>query len=180
MSTEPWAEIFAELDRYREPIPVDALRSRIERLDVSPNDLRPFVQFHPDRYLRNLMVGGPVYHALVLCWRNGQRSPIHDHGSSHCALKVVEGVATETLFDFAPNGMVYAVSSRQLEKGSVSTIEGREIHQVSNLQGGRADLVTLHVYSPPLLLMNQYSLVEPLVSRFFDPINDEFIGGGGI
>jgi cysteine dioxygenase len=35
-----------------------------------------------------------------------------------------------------------------------------DMHQVSNLQPGDADLVTLHVYSPPLRQMGTYSLTS--------------------
>jgi hypothetical protein len=34
------------------------------------------------------------------------------------------------------------------------------LHQVSNLQPGPADLVTLHVYSPPLFRMGTYSITD--------------------
>jgi hypothetical protein len=34
------------------------------------------------------------------------------------------------------------------------------MHQVSNLQPGTADLVTLHLYSPPLLRMGTYSITD--------------------
>ena len=44
-----------------------------------------------------------------LCWRNGQRSPIHNHRGSNCGVKVLRGVATETTFARAANGMIYAV-----------------------------------------------------------------------
>ena len=54
------------------------------------------------------------------------------------------------------------------------------MHQLSNLQAGNADLVTLHVYSPPLLRMNVFSLHGDAVREFFDPINDEFTSGAGI
>ena len=40
------------------------------------------------------------------------------------------------------------------------------------------DLVTLHVYSPPLLVMGQYSLTDPMVGEFADPIFDFALGGG--
>ena len=51
---------------------------------------------------------------------------------------------------------------------------------MSNLQRDGADLVTFHIYSPPLLWMNMYSLLDDSVSRFFDPVNDEFVSGAGI
>ena len=47
---------------------------------------------------------------------------------------------------------------------------GQDIHQISNLQPGNADLVTLHLYSPPLLVMGQYSLTDPAVREFKDEV----------
>jgi cysteine dioxygenase len=94
----------------------------------------------------------------VMCWRNGQRSPIHDHIGSSCAVRVIEGALTETLFDFAPNGHVKPTCSRDLIPGTVFGGEDTDVHQVSNLQAHNADLVTLHIYSPPLQAMGTYSL----------------------
>ncbi len=36
------------------------------------------------------------------------------------------------------------------------------MHQISNLQAGAADLVTLHIYSPPLVRMGTYSLTDAI------------------
>lgn len=180
MNSRSPADLFAELDQYDQQIPLGELKDWLERAELTADDVAGFIRFHPDRYLRNLMHAGSAYQALVLCWRNGQRSPIHDHASSHCALKIMQGVATETVFEFAPNEMVYPVSSRSLPTGSVCGNRGCDIHQVSNLQPGDADLVTLHIYSPPLLTMSAFSLHDARVSQFLDPVNDEFVSGAGI
>ena len=42
------------------------------------------------------------------------------------------------------------------------------------------ELVTLHIYSPPLFRMNMFSLVDAKVVQFFDPVNEEFLSGAGI
>ena len=47
------------------------------------------------------------------------------------------------------------------------------------MQADNAHLVTLHVYSPPLVTMNKYSL-DGTVTRFDEPINYEFMEGAGI
>jgi cysteine dioxygenase len=67
---------------------------------------------------------------------------------------------TETRFDYTPNGHIKAVSSREYGVGSVIGSQDSDLHQVSNLQAGDGDLVTLHIYSPPLLRMNTYSLTD--------------------
>jgi hypothetical protein len=49
---------------------------------------------------------------------------------------------------------------------------------VSNLQPGDADLVTLHVYSPPLRRMGTYSLTD--TSRGHELMFVEFCDAAGI
>ena len=180
MNRQSRLQVFTELDAYDSRIPLDDLKNWMETVDLQLDDAHEFMRFHPDHYLRNLMHSGPTYQVLVLCWRNGQRSPIHDHSGSSCVLKVVEGIATETLFERAANDMIYAVSSRLVPVGSICATQDRDIHQISNLQRNNANLVTIHVYSPPLFSMNVYSLLDASVSHFIDPINDEFVGGAGI
>lgn len=176
----PIAHLFAELDRFAGPLPLPVVEDWLRRTPLSADLLTTFLVFRPDRYVRNLVHEGPGFQALALCWRNGQRSPIHNHRGSSCGVKVLRGVATETAFARAPNGMVVATGSRDLETGSICGSYDDDIHQVSNLQGGGADLVTLHVYSPPLLRMDMYSLETPAVREWDDPINDQFVLGGGI
>ena len=71
-----------------------------------------------------------------------------------------------------------ALFSRDLAPGSVLASEDIDIHQVSNLQDGGAELVTLHVYSPPLLVMGTYSLTDR--TRGEEPMLLEFSDAAGI
>ncbi|REK18356.1 MAG: hypothetical protein DWQ37_04370 [Planctomycetota bacterium] len=177
---EKIAALLEPLDAFDEIIPAERMRRWADECTLCLDDVRDFCRFSPTRYVRNLVRSGPAYHALVLCWRNGQRSPIHDHAGSHCAVRVLAGVATETRFEIAPNGMVYATGSSTLAPGLTTYSEDSDIHQISNLQADQADLVTLHLYSPPLLRMQSFSLQETEAHTFFDPVNDEFVAGAGI
>ena len=76
--------------------------------------------------------------------------------------------------------MMYATGSRQLAAGDSCASQDADVHQMSNLQPEGTDLVTLHIYSPPLFRMNMYSLVDAKVKQFFDPVNEEFFSGAGI
>jgi len=166
------------LDRLQGRAPLAELRAEVARLQIECEDLKEYIRFSSQSYARNLVRAGPWYHVLVLCWRNGQRSPIHDHAGSACCLRVLRGTLTETTFVFAPNGHVKAVGSRDLPVGSIAATEDSDMHQVSNLQDGSADLVTLHVYSPPLLRMGTYSLLDR--SRGEEPMFIEFCDAAGI
>lgn len=172
-------ELFEELDQYDHRVPLDVLDRRLKELRLEPGEVEPFIQFAPDCYRRNLMRAGPAYHALVLCWKNGQRSPIHDHRGSSCGVKVLRGTATETVFDRTSAGHIYAVKSQKLEQGYTCGSQDEDIHQISAIEDDGGDLVTLHIYSPPLLVMGTYSLTSTKIGSFTDRIH-EFCEGAGI
>jgi cysteine dioxygenase len=158
--------------------PLEELISQVARLDITCEDVAEFIRFSQRAYMRNLVRAGPWYNLLVLCWQNGQRSPIHDHAGSSCAVRVLRGTATETVFDYSPNGHVWATGSRHHKPGSVVGTQDSDLHQISNLQPGDADLVTLHIYSPPLLWMGTYSLTDRI--RGTEPMYIEFSEAAGI
>jgi cysteine dioxygenase len=170
--------LFRYLDGLSGRASLAGLADAVRPLAVDCAELREFIRFSGQGYTRNLVRAGAWYHVLVLCWRNGQRSPIHDHAGSSCCVRVLRGTLTETRFDFAPNGHVKAVGSRDFPPGSVIGSEDFDLHQVSNLQPGTADLVTLHVYSPPLLRMGTYSLTD--ASRGQELMFVEFWDAAGI
>ena len=133
------------LDGYAARVPLAALIARLGELEIQLPDVAACVRFGQSTYQRNPLRLGSAYHALVLCWRNGQRSPIHDHRGSSCAVRVLEGVATETQFERSANGLIYPTCSRELREGSILGSQDADIHQMSNLQGAGANLITLHV-----------------------------------
>lgn len=171
---------FAALDRISGQLPLAAILDWFNEQPLTLQHLTRYLTYNPERYVRNRVHDGPGYQALLLCWRNGQRSPIHNHRGSNCGVRVLSGVATETIFTRAPNGLVVPVTSRDLPLGHTCASADDDIHQVSNLQAGGADLVTLHIYSPPLLRMEMFSLDTPAVLEWDDPVHTPFLQGGGI
>jgi cysteine dioxygenase len=176
ITLEQW---FAELDQHHERIPVNVLTNGLKRLRLDFADIEKFAQFSPERYRRNLVHEGPAYHALILCWRNGQRSPIHDHRGSSCGVRVIRGEATETIFEMTEQGHVFPVRTRNLTEGYMCATQDLDIHQLSNISPTGKDLITLHIYSPPLLVMGQYSLTDTRVRDFRDEVH-AFSEGAGI
>lgn len=171
-------DLFVFLESLRGRAALDGLQEKLEALDIDVDDLAPFVKYSDRTYRRNLVRAGEWYNVWVLCWRNGQRSPIHDHRGSSCGVRVLQGTMTETLFTFAPNGHIKPLFSRDLGPGGVVGSEDADIHQVSNLQAGDAGLVTLHVYSPPLAVMGTYSILDD--RRGEEPMFMEFVDAAGI
>src|SRR6516162_6963739 len=174
LTLEQW---FAEFDRYDGRIPLVILTEGLKRLRLDADQIRPFLQFSFERYRRNLMHAGPAYHALVLCWRSGQVSPIHDHRGSACAVRVIRGKATETIYEMTEEGRVFPTRTRNLTEGYMCATQDLDIHQLGNSQPS-GDLITLHLYSPPLLKMGQYSLEDSQARDFEDEVYELTEGAG--
>lgn len=157
---------------------LDDVVVQMKEFDVSVEELGDFVQFHSKSYRRNVVFENEYVQLLCLCWKSGQRSPIHDHAESICGVKVITGVASETLFEMTPSGYIKAVSTVDYGEGVIGS-EDADTHQVANLQGEDDDLVTLHCYSPPLKRMKTYA-IDSKFSQMYEPVNEWHIGGSGI
>ncbi|GIW82492.1 MAG: hypothetical protein KatS3mg105_4299 [Gemmatales bacterium] len=152
--------LVAELKRLDGPARLDQLTDLLRATEISCDDVAAWIRFDDKHYARQLVHGDEHFNVWLLCWKNGQRSPIHDHIGSNCAVRVLRGVATQTTFAFAANGHIVAIGSNDIRAGEVVASQDRDVHQISNLQPDSADLVTLHIYSPPLRKMNTYSLYD--------------------
>ena len=136
----------------------EELNALLAGVEVGADELRPYVGFKEGTYARHRV--HLVEHAelLVLCWRPGQRTPIHDHAGSYGAVRVLRGVMWETIFGMEEGaGLVYE-SSREWTPGHVTGADVPDIHQLGNPDVSGQDLVTLHLYAPPLASLNVYKV----------------------
>ena len=147
------------LNGLEERATIEELHRHLSDIDVSPADLTSFAHFGENCYRRNPICDSDLYELVCICWKNGQRSPIHDHAQSTCGVRVVQGVVTETVFEKSPCGLLKATGSSDLSAGEVCCSQDEQVHQISNLQM-EGELMTLHIYSPPLCAMKTYSLTD--------------------
>jgi predicted metal-dependent enzyme (double-stranded beta helix superfamily) len=116
-----------------------------EGLGASPDLWRRRVHHDPERRTWSLLLATPVYDAWVLGWAPGQDIPMHDHGGSAGAVRVVSG----TLLEVCERDIGETeLAARILRTGTTVTF-GREYrHAITNVHGDAA--TSIHVYSPPL------------------------------
>src|SRR5215813_8448657 len=150
-----------ELKHRAKEMKLPDLRRFISNLKPERSEIEPYLLFTRDRYARNLVYKCENFECLVLCWRPGQRSPIHDHGSSICAVYALEGLLSADNYRKTSNGHIRADYSEDFKPGSVLSIQTTEIHQVSNLQDA-APLISLHFYLGPLENSFLYWVQQPI------------------
>ena len=147
------------LEHLKEPASLSRLESLLQKTRMCREDVGSYCNFGSRTYVRNVIAQSKWFDLLLLCWRPGQRSPIHDHRGSACAFRVLEGIGTETRFEPVLEGnQVRAIEHSEMPEGYICAAYDDDIHEVANLAG--SDLITLHAYSPRLAMTTYPRQVE--------------------
>ena len=159
------ATAIEELKHKAKEMTLPSLRRFISDLKLDKREIERYVQFTENRYARNLVYKTEDFECLVLCWRPGQRSPIHDHGNSICTVYTVSGTLFADNYRKTATGHIRVDYSEDFKPGSVLSIQTTEIHQVSNLHDSE-NLVSLHFYLGPLESSFLYSVQQPIYEPY--------------
>ncbi|MEM8884462.1 MAG: cysteine dioxygenase family protein [Planctomycetota bacterium] len=145
------------------PFSADEMRAAAESVDLASLDLGSHVQWNEERYARNTVFENEHFELVVICWRPGQASAVHDHGESLCLYLVIDGEFEERLFELGADGEPKQNLARRWKTGDITIASGGDVHQIAN--DTDRDLVTLHVYSPPLAQTSKYFTPVPRTIR---------------
>lgn len=125
---------------------------------INEDDLKPFLGFKEGNYWRHRVCRNEAVEMLVICWRPGQKTPIHDHNGSHGAVKVQRGVMWESNFGFSEDEGLRYKNGRECQTGVVTGADLPDIHQLGNPDVSGQDLITIHIYAPPLGVLKTYKV----------------------
>ncbi len=128
--------------------------------------LRSF--FVEEQYARNLVCRTPFFELLVLCWRPGHSSTIHDHAGALNAIRVFAGELTSRRFRPVRgrplgSGPVEMTAEERARPDDLVGVDRDGIHQLANTSN--EDLVTVHLYAPPLTELTVYETDSSFVQR---------------
>lgn len=153
-----FTQLIESLEAQRERPSLEQLSFWLENVEISPDELQPYIEFKDGNYFRHRVCRNEFVEMLVLCWRPGHRTPIHDHNGSHGAVRVHEGVLWETNFHFdEEKGLCYK-SARERFQGEVTGADVPDIHQLGNPDVSEQNLITIHIYAPPLGVLKTYKV----------------------
>jgi cysteine dioxygenase len=146
----------------------------IERTDIGAEEIAPFLGFKTGNYSRHRVMKNQFVEMLVLCWKPGQRTPIHDHNGSHGAVYCHKGILWETTFDYDTDRGLSYKGHRELRGGGLTGSEVPDIHQIGNPDVSGRDLVTIHIYAPPLGVLKTYKLGSSTID-LYTPADPDFL-----
>jgi cysteine dioxygenase len=145
---------------------LEQLNTWLQSTDLSEKELEPYIGFKEANYWRHRVCRNDFVEMLVLCWGPGHRTPIHDHNGSHGAVKIFSGVLWETTFEYdGARGLTYK-KGREWNVGEITGAAVPDIHQLGNPDVCEQNLITIHIYAPPLGVLKTYKVGSPEVQAY--------------
>ncbi len=130
---------------------LDRVAELISATEVSDDALTRCCHFRDDKYARNLLCRSPLFDILILCWKPGQATPVHDHDRQLGWVRVLRGQLEETTYSEAP---LVETGRHVVPAGNaVVTVDAqRGVHRLGNpaAPSSGENAISLHVYSTPI------------------------------
>ena len=100
-------------------------------------------------YTRNCIVDTEKFELILICWCEGHRTQIHDHGGEECWVKVIEGEFKETIYKKNKEDKLNMVKSSISKSNEVTYMKDfMGFHRLENLSNKRS--MSLHLYAKPI------------------------------
>lgn len=108
-----------------------------------------YCSWSEESYTRNCIVENEKFQLILLCWEEGQKSPIHDHGGEECWVKFIQGEFKETIYKVNSSGELNTVKTFMAKTDDVSyMIDFMGCHCLENISPGKS--MSLHLYAKPI------------------------------
>ena len=153
----------------------ESVHEVVSECDIGVEDLKNWIDYdYPvsDSYGRKMVHDGGFFEVMVMCWRPGDYSAIHDHGKAEFGAVKLFGDVEHASFELE-EGRLTTIARERNESGTTLKVTASLIHQMGN--PGEKNFFSLHVYG-------NVDLESGITSeaRIFDYSRNEllFVNGG--
>ena len=171
MSVENLVKTLESLEEFTP----ESVHEVVSECDIGVEDLKNWIDYdYPvsDSYGRKMVHDGGFFEVMVMCWRPGDYSAIHDHGKAEFGAVKLFGDAEHASFELE-GGKLTTIARERNESGTTLKVTASLIHQMGN--PGDKNFFSLHVYG-------NVDLESGITSeaRIFDYSRNEllFVNGG--
>ena len=155
------------------------VRDFMSATPLKADSLAPYINFRDEFYTRNLIYRDQLFEVMAICWKAGQKTPVHSHNGQLGWMTIAQGeVAVHNYRYVACNcperqnvvgldclGGASHIEIERLhtencsESTGVSTVDKlQSIHQIENSDRSKHGVISLHVYSLPFDSCVSYDL----------------------
>ncbi|PMD13489.1 hypothetical protein NA56DRAFT_674836 [Hyaloscypha hepaticicola] len=157
-STNPFTTLHNDITHSLTTTPsphLPTLHSLLRAYSSDPTHWSKYAHANPQKqYTRNLVCAVPgLFNLLLLVWTPGRASPIHDHASAHCLMKILQGSIRERRFATpahpGTSGPLVETSNLKFGRDKVTYMaDSLGLHEIKN-ESEVEYAVSLHLYTPP-------------------------------
>ena len=171
MSVKNLVEMLESLGKFT----TKSVHGVVSECDIWDEDIEKWVDYdYPvsDSYGRKMVHNGGFFEVMIMSWRPGDYSGIHDHGKAEFGAVKIFGAAEHAIFKLEKQKLT-TISREIVKSGTTLKVAPSLIHQMGN--PGESNFFTLHVYGN----MNLESGITN-EARIFDYSRNEllFVNGG--
>ena len=142
MSVKNLVEMLESLGKFTP----ESVHEAVSECDVRAEDIERWVDYdYPvsDSYGRKMVHNGGFFEVMIMSWRPGDYSGIHDHGKAEFGAVKIFGVAEHAIFKLEKQKLT-TISREIIKSGTTLKVTPSLIHQMGN--PGESNFFTLHVY----------------------------------
>ncbi|MEH7251512.1 cysteine dioxygenase family protein [Neobacillus niacini] len=135
---------------------ITELKNALLQLNMTLDDLTDLPEPTEGKpYNRKLLFKNEEVELLVMNWSQLECAP-HDHGHSHGWIQVVSGTSLNSIYEMKGKGLPTELFHQYHQQGKYFFAPKKSIHKMK--ASNNTEMVTLHLYSPPITGMIVYDL----------------------
>jgi len=120
-----------------------------KNLRIPPSDFQKYAQWKEDSYARNCIDRTETFELILICWKEGDCTPIHNHADQRCWVYQIEGSNTEIRYKHGANNELEECNRIELKPGTLTYMEDNMgCHLLKNCT--ETTSMTLHLYISPI------------------------------
>lgn len=130
----------------------------VKGMTLKPSEFADYIFWNKNFYTRNCIARNNDYELLLLCWEQGQITPIHCHGGQECWVYMLQGSIEEKRYEEKQGSTeLEVVQTTQMSEGKFSYMnDDMGLHSLRNTHPGQA--MSLHLYMNPI---DECSIYDP-------------------
>jgi cysteine dioxygenase len=128
----------------------------IRSIRFHENAFEKYSSWSDECYTRNCIIDNEKFELILICWCQGHRTSIHDHGGEECWVKVIEGEFKETIYKKKETDGLAIVKTSISKPDEVTYMKDfMGFHRLENLSNKRS--LSLHLYAKPIRKCNVFN-----------------------
>jgi len=120
-----------------------------KNMSIPVSDFTQYAYWKEDGYARNCIIKTAAFELILICWKEGDSTPIHGHNNQKCWVYLVDGNMTEIRYQKDDQENLTECNKMQISAGNLTYMhDNMGYHLLKNALEKKA--MTLHLYMKPV------------------------------